>query len=142
MGNAEYMGDIEDQLKNKEIELKRNQYQGNNLESDRQQYETEMQIVQVKYESECIAHQNTEKLRKMYESKAKNLEMEMEKYQSQVIGQEIQIDENVTKIAEIQEKYEKERTTHQQVGSRKDTYKKQAMSLETKVVQLKSQIEA
>ena len=27
--------EIEDQLKNKEIELKRNQYQGNNMESDR-----------------------------------------------------------------------------------------------------------
>ena len=44
----------------------------------RNQYETEIQIVQVKYESECIAHQNTEKLMKMYETKAKNLEMDVE----------------------------------------------------------------
>ena len=80
----------------------------------RQQYETEIQIVQVKYESECIAHQNTEKLMKMYETKAKNLEMDVEKYQSQVIEQEIQIDESAAKIVEIEEKYEKERIAHHQ----------------------------
>ena len=51
---------------------------------------------------------------KMYETKAKNLEMDVEKYQSQVIEQEIQIDESAAKIAEIEEKYEKERIAHHQ----------------------------